>query len=96
MSAEQKPEKPVALENGRIPAKLSREVLQLCGRIPADSEGVMVNFGRIPNETPNALLAKPSGVAQPIAQVMNNPAGKPSVETPSQKIVSLITPKISH
>jgi hypothetical protein len=59
MSSEQIPAKPTALENGRIPAKLTATIQQCCGRIPADVEGVLENFGRIPSKA-NAILAKPA------------------------------------
>ena len=58
MSDESKPSKIVALANGRIPAELSRTVREHCGRLPASAEGVLVNFGRTPPETPKILAAQ--------------------------------------
>ncbi|MGA3266510.1 MAG: hypothetical protein ABSE16_06790 [Verrucomicrobiota bacterium] len=102
MSAKQQPVKPIALEAGRVPAQPSQVVRQLCGRVPVDSESKLVNFGRVPNEIPNTLLAQPANSVRSIAQASNNnsqnvaAARKPSSESSPQKTVSLISRRATH
>jgi len=102
MSADHKPEKTIALANGRVPAELSRVARQLCGRIPPNSYGILENFGRVPPTISNALLAKPAKAAQPATQNVNNASqniaasGMPSAESSSKQIASRIARKDSH
>jgi len=102
MSAPKKPDKPVALANGRVPAELSKMRQSLCGRIPANSEGILINFGGIPNEIERTLIAKPIQTTQPIAQVVNTPllnvaaTGKTAIKSSAQKLAADSARKDSH
>lgn len=93
MSADQKPEKAVALENGRVPANPSRMAQQLCGRIPASADNIFALHGRLP---------QPANAVHPIAPVTNNApqnivaTGNPPIENLTQKTVSTIARKAPH